>query len=244
FLKHLNSLILYLLLIPLIISGGFRFSVIIIAKRIMNFHILTLFPEAVEPYLKSSILGRARTKKLIKISLVNFRKFAKDRHKVVDEKAYGGGPGMVLKVEPILKAVQNIKSKNKSKTRVILFSTRGKKLDQKTAKRLSKYENLILICGRYEGVDERVAKRIADEEISIGDYVLAGGELPALVLIEAVSRQIKGVLGKYESLEEVKGSYPVYTRPENFGKWRVPKVLLSGDHKKIEAWRRQFSGRE
>ena len=133
-------------------------------------------------------------------------------------------------------------TRNQDIVRTILFSTRGKKLDAKTAKRLSKYKQLILICGRYEGVDERVAKYVADEEISIGDYVLSGGELPAMILIEAVSRFLPGFLGKYESLEEVKGSYPVYTRPEIFKsdkkhKLPVPKVLLSGDHKKIEEWR-------
>lgn len=122
---------------------------------------------------------------------------------------------------------------------MILFSTRGKKLDAKTAKRLAKYGQLILICGRYEGVDERVAQYIADEEISVGDFVLSGGELPAMILVEAVSRFVPGVLGKKESLEEIKGFYPTYTRPEVFNKWRVPKVLLSGNHGKIDKWRRR-----
>ena len=253
----------------------------------MIFNVVTIFPEAIKPYLNASILGRAQEKKLIKINLLNLRDFATDKYKKVDDSPFGGGPGMVLKIEPIFRAIGSIlrisnfsakggsppeadgprahtsggqfpisKQIRKSKfpkTRVILFSTRGKKLDQKNAKRLSKYDNLILICGRYEGVDERVAKYIADEEISIGDYVLSGGELPAMVLIEAVSRQIKGVLGKYESLEEIKGSYPVYTRPpkffpekfrrarpskiKKFKVWSVPKVLLSGNHKKIEKWR-------
>jgi tRNA (guanine37-N1)-methyltransferase len=152
---------------------------------------------------------------------------------------------MVLKVQPIwdaVKKLQNGKLKNK-KTRVILFSARGKKFDAKAAQRLAKYDDLVLICGRYEGVDERVAEHIADEEISIGDYVLSGGEIPSLVLMEAVSRQIAGFLGKEESLEEVNGSFPTYTRPEVFspkkGKnWKVPGILLSGDHKKIEKWRR------
>lgn len=158
---------------------------------------------------------------------------------------------MVLRVEPIYKAVQSIKSKLKGKrvrSRVILFSTRGRKFDQKTARRLGKYDALILICGRYEGVDERVAKYVADEEISTGDYVLSGGELPALIVIEAVSRHIRGVLGRNESLEEIKGSYPVYTRPEVFkavrGKrWAVPKVLLRGHHENIERWRGAVSRR-
>ena len=152
---------------------------------------------------------------------------------------------MVLQIAPIYNAVEFAKRKSQSakRKRVILFSTRGKKFDAKMAKRLSKYDRLIMICGRYEGVDERVAKYIADEEISVGDFVLSGGELPAAIVTEAVSRFIPGVLGKYESLEEVKGSYPVYTRPEVFKmgkkKLAVPKVLLGGDHKKIDAWRRR-----
>ena len=166
---------------------------------------------------------------------------------------------MVLKVEPIFKAVQRLKAKSHKalpagrqvKTRVILFSTRGKNLDSKVAKRLAKYDQLILICGRYEGVDERVAQYIADEEISVGDYVLSGGELPAMVLVEAVSRYLPGVLGKYESLEDIKGRYAVYTKPEIFKPrtqnqalrtWKVPKVLLSGNHKKINEWRKIHGG--
>lgn len=213
-----------------------------------TFHILTLFPEALKPYLDASILGRAQKNKLVKFELVNFREYATDVHKKVDEKAYGGGPGMVLKVEPIQRAVETVQKKLKGKkARVILFSTRGKRFDQKEAKRLSKYRDLVLICGRYEGVDERVAQYVADEEISIGDFVLAGGEIPALLVAEAVSRQIPGVLGKEESLEEHKGSYPVYTRPETImsgkkGKkkeWTVPAPLLSGNHAEIERWRRE-----
>lgn len=212
------------------------------------FHILTLFPEAIKPYLDASLLGKAQKKKLIKINLVNFRKFAVGKHQSVDDRVYGGGPGMVIRVEPLYRAVRFVKSKiknRKSKIRVILFSTRGKKFDQKMARRLSTYQNLILICGRYEGVDERVAEYIADEEISLGDFVLSGGELPALTVIEAVARYVKGVLGKEESLEEYKGSYPVYTRPPIFSpkkgiSWRVPPVLLSGNHKKIEEWRKKF----
>jgi tRNA (guanine37-N1)-methyltransferase len=227
----------------------------------MKFDILTIFPNIFTSYFNESILKRARKKGLIKIAAHNLRDFAADKHKKVDDAPYGGGPGMVLKVEPIYKAVQNVRidrndrsvrssikrSDRSHRTRVILFSTRGKKLDAKMAKRLSKYDQLILICGRYEGVDERVAKYIADEEISIGDYVLSGGELPAMVLVEAVARQIPGALGKYESLEEIKGSYPVYTRPPIFKPktknqkpkiWKVPKVLLSGAHKAIDKWRK------
>ncbi len=206
----------------------------------MTFHIITLFPEAVENYLHSSILGRAEKKKLIKFDLVNLRRFGIGRHKKVDDRPFGGGPGMVIMPDVVEKAVESAKRhaiRNKRQVRTILFSTRGKKFTQKEAKRLSKYSDLIFICGRYEGVDERVAKYLADEEISIGDFVLSGGELPALIVTEAVSRHLPGVLGKMESLEDVKGSYPVYTRPEVWKKHNVPAVLKSGDHKKIDKWR-------
>lgn len=207
----------------------------------MRFNIITIFPESFKSYFDSSILKKAQEKGLVKVSFINPRDFSADKHKKVDDKAYGGGPGMVMQVEPILKAIQSIKAGKKE--RVILFSTRGKKFDQATAKRLSKYNDLILICGHYEGIDERVAKYIADEEISIGDYVLTGGEIPAMAVVDAVSRFVPGVLGKLESLEDIKGSYPVYTRPEqviiNKKKRVVPKVLLSGDHKKIEEWRKK-----
>lgn len=214
-------------------------------KQPKNFHIITIFPESMESYLGVSILKRAIDNKLIKINFINPRDFSSDKRGTVDDSPYGGGPGMVMKVEPIYKALSKIKSKinlSGKETRTILFSTRGKKFLQKDAIRLNKYKNIILICGRYEGVDERIGK-IADEELSIGDYILSGGELPALVVIEAISRQIDGVLGKTESLEEIKGSYPVFTRPEIFitkegKKMKVPKVLLSGDHKKIEEWRK------
>jgi len=212
-----------------------------------TFHIISLFPESVESYINSSIIGRAREKKLIKINPVALRQFGLGKHKITDESPYGGGPGMVLKVEPIYKAVKKVLAKIKrGKTRTILFSTRGKVFTNADAKRLVKYDNIIFICGRYEGVDERVAEYIADEEISIGDFVLSGGELPALVVLDAVSRQVPGVLGKTESLEEIKGSYPVYTKPAEFiitekGKkkraWEVPEVLQSGNHKLIDEWR-------
>ncbi|MDP2696462.1 MAG: tRNA (guanosine(37)-N1)-methyltransferase TrmD [bacterium] len=216
----------------------------------MRFDILTIFPNIFDSYFKESILKRAQQKRLIKIVAHNLRDYTTDKHHKVDDRPYGGGPGMVMQIEPIYRAVNKIKARlSRAKVRTILFSTRGKKLDAKMAKRLSKYDRLILICGRYEGVDERVAKYIADEEISIGDYILSGGELPAMALVDAVSRQIPGVLGKRESLEEIKGSYPVYSRPEVFEanskrssqakkkKLKVPKVLLSGSHKDIEKWR-------
>ncbi|MBI2035869.1 MAG: tRNA (guanosine(37)-N1)-methyltransferase TrmD [Candidatus Liptonbacteria bacterium] len=233
----------------------------------MRFHVITIFPKILDSYFAESLFNRARKNKILEIHVHNLRDYTADKHHKVDDRPFGGGPGMVFKIEPIFKAVNKLlssklvssdrKLKNlktyKLKTRVILFSTRGKKFDQKTAKRLSKYDELILICGRYEGVDERVAKYVADEEISIGDYVLSGGELPAAILIEAVSRYIPGFLGKLASLEDIKGSYPVYTRPSKFfyekfrrssslknkkqKSWDVPKVLLRGHHKYIKEWR-------
>ncbi len=215
----------------------------------MRFDILTIFPQMFDSYTQESILRRAQEKKLISIKAHDLRKFTKDKHRKVDDRPFGGGAGMVMMVQPIADAVRKLAAsslKLKAKTRVILFSTRGKKFTNADAKRLAKYEQLIFICGRYEGVDERVAEYVADEEISIGDYVLTGGELPAMVVIDSVSRQIPGVLGKAESLEEAQGSYPTYTRPEVFSYklsaksyklLKVPKVLLSGDHAKIKAWR-------
>jgi tRNA (guanine37-N1)-methyltransferase len=217
----------------------------------MRFHVLTIFPEMLDSYLNESLFKRAREKKIISVEAHDIRKFTADKHHKVDDRPFGGGPGMVMKIQPIYDAVQKIQtklarrrgSKNGKKPRIILFSTRGKKFDAKTARRLARYDSIIMICGRYEGVDERVARNIADEEISIGDYVLSGGELPALVLMEAVSRHVPGFLGKEESLEEINGSFVTYTRPEVFEptsgkKWAVPKVLLSGNHKKIDDWRK------
>jgi tRNA (guanine37-N1)-methyltransferase len=214
-----------------------------------RFHLITIFPGIFDSYLGESLIKRAREKKIISAKVYNLRDFSRDRHRKVDDRPFGGGPGMVLKIEPIWRTVQVIvsriqKSESRRKIRIILFSTRGKKLDSKMAKRLSKYDDLILICGRYEGVDERVAQHVADEEISIGDYVLSGGELPALVFMESVSRFIPGFLGKEASLEEINGSFPTYSRPEVFApkgvgkKWSVPAVLLSGNHKKIKEWRK------
>jgi tRNA (guanine37-N1)-methyltransferase len=221
----------------------------------MRFHILTIFPEMFDSYIGESLFKRARKKKIVAVKAYDIRAFTKDKHRKVDDRPFGGGPGMVLKVQPVFDAVKNIKAtiarrrsgKPKDRSvRTVLFSTRGKRLDAAMARRLANYGDLILICGRYEGVDERVAQHIADEEISVGDYVLSGGEIPALALMEAVSRQLPGFLGKEESLEEVNGSFPTYTRPEKFvpakGKqaWKVPEVLLSGDHKKIAEWRKKF----
>lgn len=217
------------------------------------FDAITIFPELFEPFQKESLLFRAAKKKLLKIRAYDLRQWAHDRHRTVDDKPFGGGLGMVLKIEPIYGAVQALKTKNKKlKTKVILFTPRGKKFNQTMAHDFSKLNQIIFICARYEGADERIATKIADIELSIGDYVLMGGEVPAMAVIEAVSRLIPGVVGKPQFLKErlAKGrkkgflEYPQYTRPEVFEtkrgmKWRVPKVLMSGNHKKIEEWKKK-----
>lgn len=219
----------------------------------MTFHIITLFPEVFDAYFKESIIGKAIKKRRIKVKFYNIRKFSKDKkHHKVDDKAYGGGPGMVLEVEPIVKAVNKATRGKKpldvargKRAKIILFSAGGKQFDNKMAKNLTKHKDVVLIAGRYEGVDERIKKIFKVEEVSVGPYVLTGGEVPAMVVVDAVARQVKGVLGKEESLEEARYGVgvPVYTRPEVFkykGKeYKVPEVLLSGDHKKIDAWRKR-----
>ena len=211
----------------------------------MKFDIITIFPNMFDSYLKESFVKKAQDSNIVKINIHNLRDWADDERKTVDDRPYGGGLGMVLKVEPLFKAVKSIKKGN---SRVVLFSPRGKQFNQKKAYQLSKYDNIIFICGRYEGIDERVNKKIADEVISIGEYDLMGGELPAMVVMETIMRTIPNVLGKPEFLKErmTKSGgfieYPEYTRPEVFEpkkgeKWKVPNVLLSGDHKKIQEWR-------
>jgi len=208
----------------------------------IKFDIITIFPKIFDSYLGESLIARAQEKKFIKVNVHNLRKWTKGRHKTVDDRPFGGGLGMVMMVEPIYKAVKQIKKNKKAK--VILFTPRGRKFTQKLAYKLSKLDQIIFICGRYEGVDERVAKNIADMEISIGDYDLMGGELAAMVCIETISRLIPGVLGKPQLLKERISKtggfleYARYTRPEIFKNWKVPKVLLTGDHKKIGEWRR------
>lgn len=217
----------------------------------MRFDILTIFPEIVEPYFSESILKRARNQGLIEVNVHNLRDYTTDKHRTVDDAPYGGGPGMVMKVGPIYRAVKDLRSKVKGqRLKVILLSAKGKQFNQKFAQSLSQLSQLILICGRYEGVDQRVADHIADEVISCGPYVLSGGEIPALAVVEATARLVPGVLGNVESLEEesftygVETEYPQYTRPEVFEteegeKWKVPDVLLSGNHAEIEKWRRE-----
>jgi len=213
-------------------------------KPRLRFSVLSAAPETLAGYADASVLGRASRAGIISMETVPLREFADGPHRVIDDRPFGGGPGMVLKVEPFFRAVRSVRPRKTASSRVVLFSTRGKRFAQEDAVRLSSYRHLILLCGRYEGVDERVAEHLADEELSIGDYVLTGGELPALVVADAVSRLLPGVLGTYESLEGINGSFPTYTRPESFspgrGKpgWEVPAVLSSGDHKAIAAWRR------
>lgn len=214
-----------------------------------KFEIITIFPGIFDSYFSESIIKRAQKNGAIRIGIHNLRDWTKDKFKKVDDTPYGGGAGMVMKVEPIYRAVRSVISKSKN-TRVILFSAKGKRYTQRDAERLSKYDNLILICGRYEGVDERVAKYVADEEISIGEYVLTGGEIPAMVLVDSISRLIPGVLGNPESIvkESFSGKshvkdleHPQYTKPENFEGWKVPDVLLGGNHEKIAGWRSKNS---
>jgi tRNA (guanine37-N1)-methyltransferase len=209
----------------------------------MRIDILTLFPNMFSSPLRESILGRAVEKGLIQIQTINIRDFALDKHQVVDDAPYGGGQGMVMKVEPIARAIESVKAQNPS-ARTIYLTPQGKPFHQDLARRLSGQPHLILLCGRYEGIDERVRELFIDEEISIGDYVLTGGELAAMVLVDAVSRFIPGVLGSDRSAEEDSFfnsllEYPQYTRPVEFKGCRVPEVLLSGNHSAISLWRRR-----
>ncbi len=253
----------------------------------MNFNIITIFPEVFDPYFKTSILGRAQERGLVNFNVLNLRDFSKDKHKKVDDEPFGGGAGMVMGVEPIYRSIKFIREKineeimngkfqmlndkfqnngkcpmtnfktTVDKSKIILLSAKGKKFDQRKAEELAQLDNITLICGRYEGVDERVAEYIADEEISIGDYVLTGGELPAMIVADAVARLLPGVISE-ESLKEESfmndklnnmeadliftHEYPQYTRPAIFTtdegeEWKVIEVLLSGNHEEIRKWR-------
>ena len=208
----------------------------------MKFTIMTLFPEMFEP-VKQSIIGKAIEKNLVEINLINIRDFSLDKHKKVDDTPYGGGAGMVMMPDVVYRAYLSIKDRENAK--VIYLSPKGKTLNQKKVEALSKEEHIILLCGHYEGIDQRVLDEIVDEEISIGDYVLTGGEIPAMVLVDSVSRYIEGVL-KDESIKEESFSnglleYPQYTRPETFLDKKVPEVLLSGHHENIRKWREEQS---
>lgn len=207
----------------------------------MKFDVLTLFPEMFES-LNQSIIGKGKEKGLIDINLVNIRDFSKNKHKQVDDTPYGGGAGMVMKADVVYDAYKSLKA---AKAKVIYMSPQGKVLNQNKVQSLAKEEHIILLCGHYEGIDQRVLDEIVDEEISIGDYVLTGGEIPAMVLIDSVSRYVDGVIKKESTKEESFSNglleYPQYTRPETFLNSKVPEVLLSGNHQNIEKWRRQKS---
>jgi len=217
----------------------------------MEFDILTIYPDMFNSFLSQGVVARALKRGDIKINVLDLYRFLKKDERNVDDRPFGGGPGMVLKLEPIYRAVQKINKTARDNSRVVLLSCRGRLFNQKKAFEYSKLDKLILICGRFEGVDERVHKYIADELLSIGNFILTGGELPAMVVVDAVARFLPGVLGKEASLKkgfwsgDAKGvSFPQYTRPEVFkpgqGRaWRVPKVLVSGNHQKILEWRKK-----
>ena len=209
----------------------------------MRFDLFTLFPEVFEPYLQSSILQRARQRGLLEVNLYNIRDWTSDRHHVTDDEPYGGGGGMVMKPEPIFAAVEGILGSPPA-CPVVLLTPQGRPFNQAVAQELAQQPRLALLCGRYEGVDERVRLHLVSDEISIGDYVLTGGELPALVVVDAVTRFLPGVLGDPEGAWDDSHAmglleYPHYTRPPEFRGWRVPDTLLSGDHARIARWRRE-----
>jgi len=213
---------------------------------VINFEILSIFPEMFASPLNFSLLKKAQDKGIINISLHDIRNWAEDKHKMTDDAPYGGGCGMVMKLEPIEKALAAVKKKQKENSTVVLMTPQGEIFNQKIAQELSAKKRIIIICGRYEGIDERIREHLVDREISIGDYILTGGELAAMVLIDAVSRFIPDVLGNPQSTQSESFSqnlleYPQYTRPSNYKGWAVPEVLLSGNHADIELWRKKES---
>lgn len=224
----------------------------------MQFEVFTLLPEIFPPYLESSIIQRARQRNLVTVNVHNIRDYTHDRHHTTDDTPYGGGGGMVMKAEPVFEAVESVLGldvsqpaaalfrEGESDCPIILLDPQGRVFCQSVADELSRYEKIALICGRYEGVDERIRQHLATDEISVGDYVLTGGELPALVLIDAVSRLVPGVLGDPDGAANDSHAtglleYPHYTRPPEFRGWQVPEILLSGDHAKVAQWRREQS---
>ena len=212
----------------------------------MNFHILTLFPEMVMDGLSTSIIGRAQSKGLLSVEAINIRDFAENKHNRVDDYTYGGGAGMLMQAGPVYGAYQSVADKAKSKPRVIYLSPQGQTFSQSMAEEFAKEEELIFLCGHYEGIDERVLEEIVTDYVSIGDYVLTGGELPAMVMIDAISRLIPGVLhndvsAEFESFQDNLLEYPQYTRPEEWHGKKVPEILLSGHHANVEKWRREQS---
>ena len=212
----------------------------------MNFHILTLFPEMVMDGLSASIIGRAQSKGLLSVEAINIRDFAENKHNRVDDYTYGGGAGMLMQAGPVYGAYQSVVEKAQSKPRVIYLSPQGQTFSQGMAEEFAKEEELIFLCGHYEGIDERVLEEIVTDYVSIGDYVLTGGELPAMVMIDAISRLIPGVLhndvsAEFESFQDNLLEYPQYTRPEEWHGKKVPEILLSGHHANVEKWRREQS---
>lgn len=216
----------------------------------MHFHIITLFPGAFDSYLGESILKRAIEDKKIKVSFYNPREFTKDKWRRIDRPPYAGGPGMVIQAEPVIMAIAAAVKKSKSKPKIIFLSPSGKQFtNEYAAKSAKKYKDIIIVSGRYEGIDARVKKIFKMEDVSIGPFVLTGGELPAMLMIDVISRQVEGVLGNFDSREESRVASPdVYTRPEVFEykgkKYRVPKILLGGNHAKIEEWKTQRQKRK
>lgn len=214
----------------------------------MNFHVLTLFPEMIEQGLNTSIIGRAIDKGLLSLNTVNIRDFSENKHNHVDDYPYGGGAGMVMQALPVYKAYESVKNTilSDKKLRVVYLTPQGKVFNQSMAEEFSKEDDLVFLCGHYEGIDERVLELIVTDYVSIGDYVLTGGELPAMVMIDSISRLVPGVLNnevsaEFESFQDNLLEYPQYTRPEEFMGKKVPEVLLSGHHAKIDTWRRQQS---
>jgi len=213
----------------------------------MNIHTLSLFPKLIENALNEGVIKKAVKNKLLNLNYYDLRDFGVGKHKQVDDTTYGGGPGMVLKPEPIFNGITKIKSDNLiDDCPIILMSPQGKILNQEQGKKISKYKDIIVIAGRYEGVDERIVSNLVSDEISIGDYILSGGELPAAIFIEVVARMIPGVVGNEESIEldsitNKMLKYPVYTKPQTFMGFKVPDILFSGNHKEISAWRKKKS---
>ena len=212
----------------------------------MNFHIMTLFPDMVMNGLSTSIIGRAVNQGYLSIEAINIRDYAFNKHQSVDDYPYGGGAGMLMQAEPVYQAYEHIASKLSKKPRVVYLSPQGKTFSQKMAEEFAKEEDLVLLCGHYEGIDERVLEEIVTDYVSIGDYVLTGGELPAMVMIDAISRLITGVLhndvsAEFETFQDYLLEYPQYSRPEEWHGKKVPSVLLSGHHANIDKWRREQS---